>query len=255
MISISKEVWKNYIDGLEKLDTIVKNDVWRYIETHDVDSEEGRNIFIEYCYGLVTKYGEAAAEFACQMYDAISELEGASVVFAEPADTASIEDTAKAVNGTMSNVMRATVTAAAVARLVKMAGQDTTLKNAIRDHAYYAWIPLGDTCAFCLSIAAEGWKTATQKALAGGHAKHIHGNCNCSYAIKHLEETEYKAYDPEEYQEIFENSEGSTEEEKLNSVRRMAYDKNSAKIRAQKRNAYEQHKELESSEVEEIDIN
>lgn len=254
-MTVSKEVWKNYIDGLTKLDDIVKSKVKQYIETHEVDSPEGRDALIDYCYGLATKYGEAAAECACQMYDAISDLEGVYVDFAEPAETATIEDTAKAVNGTMNNLMRLEITAAAIGRLVKLAGQDTTLKNAIRDHAYFAWIPMGDTCPFCLAIAAEGWKTATAKALAGGHAKHIHGNCNCAYSIKHDKETTYNAYDPSKYQEIMSEAEGSTEEEKLNSLRRLAYDKNSAKIRAQKRNVYQQHKELESSEAEEIEEN
>lgn len=253
-MTISKEVWTNYIDGLETISESVKKIVMKYIETHDVDSEEGRATFIRYCYGLSTKYGEAAAEFACEMYDAISALEG-DYEPAEPAEPATYQDVAKAVNGTLKNLLRVEIAGAAIGRLVKLCGQDTTLQNAIRDKAYFAWIPVGDTCPFCLSIAAEGWKIATSKALAGGHAEHIHGNCNCAYSIKHKEDTNYDFYKPEVYQEIFANAEGSTEEEKLNSVRRMAYDENSAKIRAQKRSAYERSKLLESSEAEEINVN
>ena len=245
MVSISKEVWQNYINGLEKVSEKAKEEAQKYIETHEVDSEEGRN----------AKYGEAASEFACQMYDAISELEGAEVDPAEPAEPATFQETAKAVNGTMKNLLRLEITGAAIGRLVKLCGQDTTLKNAIRDRAFFAWIPVGDTCPFCLSIAAEGWQRASQNALKGGHAEHIHGNCNCAYTIKHDEETVYKSYDPSYYQELFDNAEGSTEEEKLNSIRRMAYDKNSAKIRAQKRSAYQKSKELESSQAEEINVN
>lgn len=254
-MTISKEVWKNYIDGLDKVDATVKLLVMKYIETHDIEEDGGRDALIAYCYGLTVKYGEAAAEFACQFYDAVSELEEAYVDPAEPAEPPSIDEVAKTVNGTLKYVMALEVTSAAIGRLVKRTGQDTTLKNAIRDGAFYAWIPSGDTCAFCLSIAAEGWKKATAKALAGGHAEHIHGNCNCAYSIKHNKETKYSSYDPSEYQEIMSQAEGSTQEEKLNSIRRMFYDENSAKIRAQKRNAYETHKELESSEAEEIDVN
>lgn len=254
-MTISKEVWKNYIDGLEKVSQVAKDLAMKYIETHEVDSEEGRQALIDYCFGLATKYGEAAAAFACQMYDAVSELEGAGVEPAEPAETADIETTAKAVNGTMKNLLRVEITAAAIARLVKLAGQDTTLNNAIRDRAYIAWIPMGDTCPFCLGIAAEGWQRASAKALSGGHAKHIHGNCNCAYSIKHDKETDYAAYDPAEYQEIFEEADGSSEEEKLNSVRRMIYQKNKDRINAQKRDAYERTKELNSSEAEEINVN
>ena len=254
-MTISKEVWKNYIDGLDKVDSHVKQQVMRYMETHDLEEEGARDAFIAFCYGLALKYGEAAAEFACQFYDAVSELEGADVDPAEPAEPPSVDEVAKTVNGTLKYVMALEVTSAAIGRLVKRTGQDTTLKNAIRDGAYYAWIPSGDTCAFCLAIAAEGWKKATAKALAGGHADHIHGNCNCAYSIKHDTETKYSSYDPSEYQKIMDEAEGNTKEEKLNSIRRIAYDENSAKIRAQKRNAYETHKELNSSEAEEIDVN
>lgn len=255
MINVSEDAWNRYNDGLTKLNDITKGKVSDYIETHEVDSYEGRRALIDYCYALVTKYGEAAAELACQMYDAMSELEGANVEPAEPAELSTYEQVAKAVNGTMSNVLRFEVTAAAIARCVKLAGQDTTLKNAARDKAYFAWIPVGDTCPFCLAIAAEGWNIASEKAMSGGHAKHIHGNCNCSYAIKHKQDTNYKSYNPQKYQDIMSQAEGTTEEEKLNSIRRMEYDKNAAKIRAQKRSAYEKHKELESSEAEEVDVN
>lgn len=254
-MEITEKVWRNYINGLAKVDNNVKAAVLKYLSTHEVDSDEGRGAFIDYCYGLVTKYGEAAAEFACQMYDAISELEGADVDYAEPAETATYSDVGKAVNGTMKNLLRAEIVAAAMGRLVKLAGQDTTLKNAIRDQAYYAWIPLGDTCPFCLGIAAEGWKRASESALNGGHAEHIHGNCNCSYSIKHKESTGYPFYNPGKYQELFESVEGNTKEEKLNAVRRIAYDKNKDKINAQKRSAYERTKALNSSEAEEIDVN
>ena len=254
-MEISERAWRNYINGLDWVDKRVKASVLKYLETNEVDSPEGRNAFITFCYGLVTKYGEAATEFACEMYDAISELEGADVPLAMPAETATYSDVAKAVNGTMKNVLRAEIVAAAMGRLVKLAGQDTTLQNAIRDKAYFAWIPLGDTCPFCLSIAAEGWKVASERALSGGHAEHIHGNCNCSYSIKHKESTKYPFYDPTKFQLIFENAEGDTEEEKLNSVRRITYNKNKEKINAQKRSAYERTKELNSSEAEEIDVN
>lgn len=253
-MTVSKKVWQKYIDGLEKVSQKAKDLTMKYIETHDVDSPEGREALIRYCYGLSVKYGEAASEFACQMYDAISELEGAAVPTAEPAEPATWSDTAKAVNGTMKNLLRVEVCGAAIYRLVKMCGQDTTLNNAIRDRAYFAWIPSGDTCPFCLSIASEGWKRASKTALEGGHAEHIHGNCNCAYAIKHDKDTDYKSYDPEAYQEIFDDADGTTEEEKLNSVRRMAYDKNKEKINAQKRSAYQRSKELESSAAEEINV-
>lgn len=253
-MNISTEIWKKYINGLSKVSEQAKSLILKYLESHQIETYEDRQAFIDYCYGISVKYGEAAAEFACQMYDAESAYEGVTVPPAEPAPTAKMSEVAKAVNGTLG-FMLAEVTASAIGRLVKRTGQDTTLQNAIRDKAYYAWIPMGDTCPFCLSIAAEGWQRATAKALAGGHAEHIHGNCDCAYATKHNKDTTYSAYNPDKYEKLYDSAEGDTEEEKLNYMRRQAYATNKERINEQKRTAYEKHKELDDSEAEEIDVN
>ena len=253
-MNISTEIWKKYINGLSKVSDQAKKLILKYLENHQIETYEDRQAFIDYCYGISVKYGEAAAEFACQMYDAESAYEGVTVPPADPAPTAELSEVAKAVNGTLG-FMLAEVTASAIGRLVKRTGQDTTLQNAIRDKAYYAWIPMGDTCPFCLSIAAEGWQRATAKALAGGHAEHIHGNCDCAYATKHNKDTTYSAYNPDKYEKMYDSAEGDTEEEKLNYMRHQAYANNKERINEQKRTAYEKHKELDDSEAEEIDVN
>ena len=253
-MNISTGIWKKYINGLSKVSEQAKSLILKYLESHQIETYDDRQAFIDYCYGISVKYGEAAAEFACQMYDAESAYEGVTVPPADPAPTAELSEVAKAVNGTLG-FMLAEVTASAIGRLVKRTGQDTTLQNAIRDKAYYAWIPMGDTCPFCLSIAAEGWQRATAKALAGGHAEHIHGNCDCAYATKHYKDTTYSAYNPNKYEKIYDNAEGDTEEEKLNYMRRQAYATNKERINEQKRTAYEKHKELDDSEAEEINVN
>ena len=253
-MTISKRIWERYIKGLSQVSDKAKQLILDYLKNHPIETEDDRAALIDYAYGVSTKYGEAAAEFACQMYDAETAYEGATAEPAEPAEPATYGDVAKAVNGTLKYVLYAEVVSSAVSRLVKRTGQDTTLKNAIRDKAYFAWIPSGDTCVFCLSIAAEGWKRATAAALAGGHADHIHGNCDCAYATKHEKETVYSSYEPETYREMFSDAEGDTEEEKLNSVRRMVYQENKDRINEQKRSAYERTQALESSEAEEVDV-
>ena len=57
----------------------------------------------------------------------------------------------------------------AVGRLVKQAGADTTPQNALRVGAEFAWVPSGDTCAFCITLASRGWQRASRKAVKGGH--------------------------------------------------------------------------------------
>ena len=60
------------------------------------------------------------------------------------------------------------------------------LKNAVRDGAEWAWVPHGDTCPFCITLASNGWQKASRKVLKGGHAEHIHANCDCAVSYTHL---------------------------------------------------------------------
>ena len=117
-----------------------------------------------------------------------------------------------------------------VSRLVKQAGADTTLKNAIRDGAEWAWVPHGDTCPFCITLASNGWQRASKKALKGDHAQHIHAHCDCEYVIRFDSSTTVAGYDPDKYLEQYYAYGGD-----INAMRR-ARDK--GKINAQKRAAY-----------------
>ena len=222
-MTISRDAWKRYIDGLDAVQTKAKDLMLKYIETHDVESQEGRQALIDYAYAVSTKYGEAAAAYACQMYDAMAEIEGSELDPSEPADTATYAEVAKQVNGTIK--ISDVVCATAIYRLVKLAGQQTTINNAKRDHIYYAWLPVGDTCAYCLMKAASGWK----RAYDGLEATHIHGNCNCAYATKTKKETDIEGYEPDEYKKMYVNADGDTEKDKLNAMRRAAYAKNKKK--------------------------
>jgi len=179
---------------------------------------------IDYAFGLATKYGEAATEIACQMYDAVTLASGIALPAAEPAATATWDEVAKAVQGTMKTGNAQTV-AGSVSRLVKMAGVDTTMKNAIRDGAEWAWVPKGETCAFCLTLASRGWQRASRKALKGGHAEHIHANCDCTYAIRHDARSTVAGYDPDKYLAMY-NSTSGTPKDKINAMRRAAYAEN-----------------------------
>ena len=197
---------------------------------------------IEYAYGISTKYGEAAAALACEMYDAVAEASGVNLNPAIPADVAEYGEVAKAINGTRKTGNQEII-AGSIGRLVKRTGADTTIKNAIRDGAEWAWIPNGDTCAFCLMLASRGWQNASKKTLKGDHAEHIHAHCDCSFQIRFDGKTEYAGYDPDKYLEMYENAEGRTPEEKLNAMRRAQYAKNKDQINAQKRDAYKERKE------------
>ena len=198
-----------------------------YIAAHGTGDTDA---LIAYAHALVTKYGEGSAELACQMYDALAAAAKAGVPAAEPAQTAAYSEIARMVQATKASPPQIQQ---GVSRLVKRAGADTTLKNALRDGAEWAWVPQGDTCAFCLTLASRGWQKASQAAIKGGHAEHIHANCDCEYAIRFDGRSTVAGYDPEKYLRQY-RAAGSD----VNALRRVNYAANRERINAQKRAAY-----------------
>lgn len=198
-----------------------------YLAAHGTGDTDA---LIAYAHALVTKYGEGSAELACQMYDALAAAAKAGVPAAEPAQTASYSEVARMVQATKQSLPQMQ---RGVSRLVKRAGADTTLKNALRDGAEFAWVPQGDTCAFCLTLASRGWQKASQAAIKGGHAEHIHANCDCEYAIRFDGRSTVAGYDPDEYLRRY-RAAGSD----VNALRRVNYAANRERINAQKRAAY-----------------
>ena len=188
-----------------------------YINRHGFDD---RKALIDYANALVLKYGGASGALACIMYEKTAEAENKAVKTAEMADLPSYGEVAKAVNGTMKT-SKASVPST-VGRLTKQVGADTTLKNALRDGAQFAWIPSGDTCAFCITLASRGWQYASKKAIKNGHAEHIHSHCDCQYAIRFNSSTNVAGYDPDKYLQMYEDATG-TPKEKINEMRRKLY--------------------------------
>ena len=186
-------------------------------------TDEQRKELIDYCYAIVNKYGEASAALSAEMYDATALLEGRYLAPAELAPLAEYGDVAKAVNGTLLQSGNIDEIANAAARWVKMAGADTTLHNAVRDGAQFAWVPSGMTCAFCLTLGSRGWQPASKAIIKDGHAEHIHSNCDCQYAVRYSEKTEVEGYHPEAYLSMYRHAEGRTPQEKINAMRRSAY--------------------------------
>lgn len=206
-----------------------------YIAAHGTGDTDA---LIAYAHALVTKYGEGSAELACQMYDALAAAAKAGVPAAEPAQTAAYSEVARMVQATKQSLPQMQ---RGVSRLVKRAGADTTLKNALRDGAEWAWVPQGDTCPFCLTLASRGWQKASQAAIKGGHAEHIHANCDCEYAIRFDGHSTVAGYDPDKYLRQY-RAAGSD----VNALRRVNYAKNRERINAQKRAAYVARKALEN---------
>lgn len=217
---ISARDWENYISKLSKVNKKAAEAMQAFIDKNGMDDMDA---VVEYAYALATKYGEASGELACEMYDAVAEASGVYVPPAEMAPTASYVDTAKAVRGTLFNPHN--TVPQTVGRLVKQTGADTTLRNALRDGAKFAWIPHGETCAFCITLASRGWQNMSRNALRNGHAEHIHANCNCEYAISFDKNPSVEGYDPDYYLKIYKDADGVKPATKIKNIRRMLEEK------------------------------
>lgn len=226
-MKITEKTWVEYVTRLARLNERAGTEMAAYIARNGTADTQA---LTEYAYALVQKYGEGSAELACRMYDEVAEASGAGVPPAEPAEPAGYGEVARMVEAARHSppLLRG-----GVSRLVKRAGADTTLKNAQRDGAEFAWVPHGDTCPFCLMLASRGWRRAGKKTLQGGHARHIHANCDCEYAVRFDSNTNVAGYDPEKYLAQYNAANGD-----INAMRRAQYAQNKDKINAQKRAAY-----------------
>ena len=251
---ISQRAWTQYVNALRKINDAAFQAMKGYLDTYGLPTEKWEeDALIDVATSVARKYGEASAAVSAEFYDKIGRLAGRTLPAALPAEDPTVHEVAKAVVGT-AKTGNPDIVAGSVSRLVKQQGVDTTMQNAIRDGAEWAWVPQGETCAFCITLASRGWQPASAKALKGGHAEHIHANCDCTYQIRFDGSSSVAGYDPDKYLEMYEDAEGKSSKDKINAMRRERYAENREKILEQKADAYEKRKELNSSAAEETDV-
>ena len=204
-MQISAKAWDAFIKKLRTVNEAASQKILDYMERNPIVTVLDRQALIQYAYAIAVRYGEGAAALACIMYDSVAEASGVMVPAALPAAAPSVGEVAKAVTGTLKTGNN-NIVADSIGRLVKRTGVDTTMKNAIRDGAEWAWIPRGETCAFCITLASRDWRRATREALKDGHAEHIHANCDCTYAIRFNKNTDVEGYEPKKYLEMYKNA-------------------------------------------------
>lgn len=238
---ITRKAWEAYVYKLRKISDAAADAMWAWLKENGTDSVEAA---VFYARTLSGTYGEAAAALACEMYDGIAAAYGVTVPAAEPAEI-DYEAIEAAVRATIKK--NPTTLSAVVAREVKQASADTMLRNAARDGAEFAWIPSGDTCAFCITLASRGWQRQSRKA-AKRHATHIHTNCDCNYAVRFGDSGGVGGYDPDKYLDTYQHADGSTPRAKINAIRREQYAANAGEINARKRINYADRKAREAAE-------
>lgn len=256
-MTISGSQWAEFASILKAVDDrAYKEFSDYYVEYYFKPGREIDDNLIEVAYEIVRKYGEASGAMAALTYDMMAELQGVNVLPAIPATPPTFSEVAKNLRGAAKFSTTKTYLAGVASQMVKRVGAETTLQNALRDGAEFAWVPNGDTCPYCIMLASRGWRYSAKEDIEKGHAEHIHSNCDCTYAVRFHHNTKIKGYDPDKYLEMYENADGSTKKQRLNSLRREFYAENSEKINAQKRINYaERKKELNESSAEEYDVN
>lgn len=229
-MKISEKNWIAYRDRLAAINSKAATEMQKFINANGFEDFDK---IIDFAYSLTSKYGEAAAELACQMYDSIATAQNAKVNSADPAETASRDNVKSAVNSASHTTNGIP---AAVGKLVKQAGADTMLRNAKRDGAEFAWIPSGDSCAFCRMLASQGWQKAGKSTVS--RAAHIHSHCRCEYAVRFDGKSQVEGYDPDTYYGEYKNADGTKWQDKVKAMERSDYAKNADVINARKRAEY-----------------
>lgn len=243
-MQITEKAWVEYITKMSQISQKVADLMQSWVQKNGLENDKA---LLDYAYALSQHYGQAIGALSCQMYEATAAAQGVIVPTAEVADLPDYGEVAKAVKGTKKqspNNIPGTL-----ARLVKQVGADTTLKNAERDRAQFAWVPHGDTCAFCITLASRGWQYMSKKALRNGHAEHIHAHCDCEYAVRFDGKSTVAGYDPDKYLEEYYDANGD-----INEMRRKRYAQNKDVINARKRELYASKKAEKLEKLRRSDI-
>lgn len=243
-MQITEKAWVEYITKMSQISHKAADLMQSWVQKNGLENDKA---LLDYAYALSQHYGQAIGALSCQMYEATAAAQGVIVPTAEVADLPDYGEVAKAVKGTKKqspNNIPGTL-----ARLVKQVGADTTLKNAERDGAQFAWVPHGDTCAFCITLASRGWQYMSKKALRNGHAEHIHAHCDCEYAVRFDGKSTVVGYDPDKYLEEYYDANGD-----INEMRRKRYAQNKDVINARKRELYASKKAEKLEKLRRSDI-
>lgn len=243
-MQITEKAWLEYITKMSQISQKAADLMQSWVQKNGLENDKA---LLDYAYALSQHYGQAIGALSCQMYEATAAAQGVIVPTAEVADLPDYGEVAKAVKGTKKqspNNIPGTL-----ARLVKQVGADTTLKNAERDGAQFAWVPHGDTCAFCITLASRGWQYMSKKAMRNGHAEHIHAHCDCEYAVRFDGKSTVAGYDPDKYLEEYYDANGD-----INEMRRKRYVQNKDVINARKRELYASKKAEKLEKLRRSDI-
>ena len=201
---VSRRSWRAYQKAHEEVQRRARDEAMAYYATlpWDEDPALAERLMQAKVVELVDVYGLADGELSAMFYDELMAMQGADVPLAEIATAPPPAFVAQDVGDAIAHATTRETAREAVgnvaARQVKRVGLETTTQAASRDGAMWAWVCIGDTCAFCRTLGSQGWVRASKAVRAGQHAEHVHANCDCQFVVRPAGSTlEVEGYDPD----------------------------------------------------------
>lgn len=253
---ISRKAWNKYLNALRKINQKAAAEMEGFYNgliragLNETNPEAFRKIVQRRAEEIVAYYGQASGAAAAQMYDASMKL--AKSRTALPSEIAPVEPVARGVGynvgRTIENGYSPKMIFSQVTKGTHQSAANTLYQNAKRDGKEFAWVPVGETCAYCIELASYGWRPAREDTEEGDDHQ-VHANCDCQFSVRDQRTGGggVAGYNPEKYEKIFANADGETSQEKINSIRREQYAENKDVIRAQQREAYAERVEREDT--------
>lgn len=252
--------WDNYLDSRNAVERRAAYNLTHILQNLDFVSMSEAEITatVNRIYGQIYEvFGDASEMVAREWLDAVAEKQAAHMQRVKPLEpqpdaqelAQKMERRAQRTRSATSD-FAATLhdrgkdaaieeAAARIAADVKADGNDALLEDGRTRGYEFAWVPRGDTCAFCIALAANGW-TATKKDI-DSFKQHVHTHCDCELAARPIGSSQNPpGYDPDYYAHIYESANGGkgSSTDKINAIRRAQYAEDGDRIRQQHRDAY-----------------
>lgn len=145
-----------------------------------------RDAMLEFLPELVAAYGDAAALLGADWYDMLRDVPPSaarfSAVMASPVDAEPVRASTRWGLGPLFQGdpdAALSLLAGSTQRLVMQPFRSTVFDSANTDpvRMYYARVPVGQTCRFCVMVASRGFVYRT--AERAGESNDWHDDCNC----------------------------------------------------------------------------
>lgn len=180
--------------------------MWLWNQIDLSDPAYSKAVLFEYVPAIVETYGEAAAEAAAEMYEAVmlAEINASRNIAIAGINSDGITRSVRYAAGFIyeGNYTKAlSVLSRAVDYYVKQPARDTIEQNVkIDKEARFARVPQGPTtCEFCLMLASRGFVYLSKESASHGY----HTDCDCLPVVSFSDDPAVEGYDPDYYYGLY----------------------------------------------------